>query len=460
MDSTVLAHNIVDAVGGIDNIKSVAHCVTRLRFILRNESSVDTDSVKAIAGVLGVVSQSGQYQVVIGPAVADVYDEVLKLGVSGNGEVSVDADGTNGEADKKTPIDAVLDTISGIFVPIIPALVGAGMIQALMSLLTFAGIDTTTNEYQILNCFGQATFYFLPLLLAHAAAVKLGTNPYVAMGTVGALLIPQFASLVSGATEAGASLSFLGLPVGLVSYSSTVFPALLIVLAECFVEKLVRRIVPAVVSSIFVPMLTMLIMIPLAVVALGPLGTYAGDLLYMAVTGLYAIVPWLVPAVVGAITPLCIMTGMHFAGLIPITVQLLATSGFDSAVGPGMICSNFAIGGACLAVFILSKKADTKSLGFSVGLQSILGVCEPAMYGVLIPMRTPFVASVIGGTIGGLVSGLLGVGRFAQAGNSIFSWTSYIGGESMMNFWFIIATCILAFIVALICGLALKIKED
>lgn len=458
MDKTMLAQAIVDAVGGKGNIISVTHCVTRLRFKLRNESIVTDSDVKAVEGVLGVILQSGQYQVVIGPHVKQVYEEVLALGIKGAGEVAVD-DAADGSGEHKTPGDRLLDTISGIFLPVVPALVGAGMIQAVLSIMSFAGVDAAATEYLIVNCFGQAAFYFLPLLLAHAAAVKFKTNPYVAMATVGALLIPNFVSLISNATADQHLLTFLGLPVGLVSYASTVFPALLIVLVESFVERAFTKVIPHVLQSVTVAPLTMLVMVPLALVALGPAGTYAGDALYYIITTVYGVAPWFVPALVGAITPLCIMTGMHFAGLIPITVMLLATSGFDSAVGPGMLCSNFAVAGACMAVFVRAHGVDLKALGMSTAIQSVLGIAEPAMFGVLIPLRTPFVATVAGGAIGGLASGAFGVGRYAQAGNSIISWVSFIGGDSMMNFYLIIAASILAFIAAFVCCFLLNIDE-
>lgn len=415
---------------------------------------VRTDDIQKLEGVVGVVNKGGQHQVVIGAHVQDVYNAII------------DQTGSFEEETKKTNTDAgfvdrLLDTVSGIFITIIPALAGTGMLQALLSTLTFFEvIDSSAQTYQILNTFANAAFFFLPVLLANSAAKKFNCNPFVAMTIAAALLHPTLTGMIATAKLDGTTVSFIGLPVALVSYSSTVFPILLSVWIESYVEEYVTKFIPKVIELIMVPMFTILIMIPVVLVVVGPLGNTIGVYLADLLTWLYGIVPWFVPMLIGAITPFVIMTGMHFAGLIPIAVSLLATTGFDNVIGPGMIVSNFAIGGAALAVGFKAKQVATKQIAFSSPLSSVCGIAEPAIYGILVRFKKPMVATVIGGAIAGLFCGLTGVGRYAQAGNSIFSLPSYIGGDNLNIFYLVIVGCEIAFVVGFIAAYFMGIKED
>ena len=454
MSNRELAIKIIEFVGGSGNINSLQRCTTRLRFRLKDDSMIKTDDIQKLEGVVGVVNKGGQHQVVVGAHVKDVYDAIVEQ----TGDFKEEAILTISDAGI---IDRLLDTVSGIFVPIIPALTGTGMLQALLSILTFFELmDNTAQTYQILNTFANAAFFFLPVLLANSAAKKFNCNPFVAMTIAAALLHPTFTGMVANANLEGTTVSFIGLPVALVSYSSTVFPILLSVWIESYIEKYITKFMPKIIEIIMVPMVTILIMIPIVLVVVGPLGNTIGVYLADLLTWLYRIVPWFVPMLIGAITPFVIMTGMHFAGLIPIAVSLLATTGFDNVIGPGMIVSNFAIGGVALAVGFKAKQITTKQIAFSSSLSSVCGIAEPAIYGILVRFKKPMIATVIGGAIAGLFCGLVGVGRYAQAGNSIFSLASYIGADGLSVFYLAIVGCAIAFVAGFIASYFLGIKEE
>lgn len=454
MNNKELASIILEKVGGKDNVKRVMHCVTRLRFNLKDETLLNEEELKAIKGVLGYVHVGDQHQVVIGPNVPNVYKEVVEItgNLEGNGFVEE-------KEDKKESLsERFLSTFSSIFVPIIPAIAGAGMLQAFLSICSYFGwLDAASQTYKILMVASKASFYFLPLIVANSAAKALKCNQYVAMGIMGVLIHPDFSGLVGASGETG--LKFFGLTVGLINYGSTVFPALLTVFLQSYVEKYVNKFMPNSLKSVFTPMFVMLIVLPFALTILGPLGNNIGSLLLVVVKTISSFAPWLVPMLVGLVCPFVIMAGMHFASFIPMTVLMLSTVGYDNLIGIGMISSNFAIAGAVLAVALQAKKSENRELGIASGIQAVLGITEPALYGVCVKHRTPMIASCLGGAIAGLVGGFLGVTRYAQAGNSIFSLTSYIGGPAMTNFYFACLCVVIALVAAFAIQFVLKIKE-
>ncbi len=380
MNYTELAKQILEKVGGKENVAFLTHCATRLRFNLKDDTKADMDALKKTKGVMGVVNKGGQFQVIIGSDVASVYKPLTELGNFADGN-----DNKNDE-EKKGKLVQVFDTIAGIFTPIIPAITGAGMIKCVLALLvSFNLIDTSSQTYYILNFMGDAAFYFLPFLLANSAAKKFKCNAYLAMTIAGVLLHPNFAALKT----AGDPVSFLGLPVTLAGYSSSVIPIILGVWFMSFVEPIADKVSPKVVKFftkplitilvtapvlLFVepiadkvspkvvkfftkPLITILVTAPVLLIVLGPLGTILGDGIASAIAFLDSYASWLVPFVVGTFSPLLVMTGMHY-GLIPIGINNVATAGFDTVVGPGMLASNIAQGGAALCVALKSKNKD------------------------------------------------------------------------------------------------------
>lgn len=462
MDYKELASTILENVGGETNVVAVGHCATRLRFNLKDEAKANTDVIKATPGVLGVVQKGGQYQIVIGPDVTFVHKAILELG-------SFDTTGAD-EADEKTDGDKadegvvarVLDTIAGSFFPIIPALVGGGMLKAILAILVAAGATTAKDQsYQILNFMGDACFYFLPVLLGFSCAEKFKVNKYVA-AAIGAMLIsPTFVSMVAAAKEAGTGISLFGLPIQLVSYSSSVIPIFLAVWLQHYVEPFVDKHMFKAGRMIFTPLITTIVVGVAAFTVLGPIGSWLGALLAMLVKFLNGVAPWLVPTLMGTLTPLLVMVGMHYA-IIPIGINMLATTGVDTVAGPGMLVSNVAQGGAAFAVAVRAKNADLKALATSCGLTAVLGITEPALYGINLRFKKPLVSAMIGGGVAGFFLGIMGVGRFAQVAPGLLALPSYINTADPTNFSVLIYAaigCAIAFAVSFGVEMFLGIDE-
>lgn len=453
MDYKKLAADIVYLVGGEKNVQSVTHCATRLRFNLKEDSAAQTDKLKSTKGVMGVVNKGGQYQVVIGSDVANVYREILELG-------NFEGSGKKEEVkDDKGPVVRVLDTIAGIFTPIIPAITGAGMLKAVMALLVaFKVIDTASESYQFLNFIADAAFYFLPFLIANSAAKKFKCNAYMAMSIAGVILHPTFINMVNTAKEAETGLRFMGLPVSLASYSSSVIPIILGVWFMSFVEPLADKVSPKPVKFFTKPLLTLIVTAPVTLIVLGPLGNIIGDGIAAVISYLNAHVSWLVPLVVGTFTPLMVMTGMHY-GLIPIGINNIATAGFDTVVGPGMLGSNIAQGGASLAVAVRTKNSEVRQLATSAGITAVCGITEPAMYGISLRFKKPLIAAMIGGGVSGLFLGITGVGRYTSGSPGLLALPGYIGTEGARNIIFACIGAAIAFAVSFVISLILGIED-
>ncbi|MBO5237949.1 MAG: PTS glucose transporter subunit IIA [Lachnospiraceae bacterium] len=452
-DYKKLAATILDLVGGEKNVAHVTHCATRLRFNLKDDGIAQTDKLKSTTGVMGVVNKGGQYQVVIGSDVQSVYREILELGSFESGSNEQE------KGEKKNPVVRVLDTIAGIFTPIIPAITGAGMLKAVMALLvTFKVITTTSQTYQFLNFFADAAFYFLPFLIANSAAKKFKCNPYMAMSIAGVLMHPNFVNMVNAAKEAGEGLKFIGLPVTLASYSSSVIPIILAVWFMSFVEPIADKISPKPVKFFTKPLLTLLVTAPVALIVLGPLGNIIGNGIAAGINWLNAVVPWLVPLIVGTFSPLLVMTGMHY-GLIPIGINNIATAGFDTVVGPGMLGSNIAQGGASLAVACRTKNSEVRQVATSAGITAVCGITEPAMYGISLRFKKPLIAAMIGGGVSGLFLGIMGVGRYTSGSPGLLALPGYIGTDGFRNITFACIGAAIAFIVSFVISFILGIDD-
>lgn len=453
MDYKKLASTILEKVGGEKNVISVGHCATRLRFNLKDDKKADTDFLENLKGVVAVVNKGGQYQVVIGSDVRNVYKALLELGTFNSNE------GDEKKGENKGVIIKALDTIAGIFFPIVPALTGAGMLKAVMALaVAFGWLSSKSSTYQFINYIGDTAFYFLPILLAGSAAKKFKCNEYAAMAIGGVLLHPTFTTMVANAKKAGEGLQLLGLPVSLVSYGSSVIPIILAIWFMSYVERFADKITPGTIKLFGVPLLTLMIVAPVTLIAIGPLGNILGIGLGLGVTFLNSYASWLVPLLVGALTPLMVMTGMHY-GLIPIGINMLATTGYDTVAGPGMMVSNIAQGGASLAVAIRAKNKDVKQLAGSVWITAVLGITEPAMYGISLRFKKPLYAAMIGGGAAGLFIGVMGVGRYAQVAPGLLALPSFIGPDGFANVIYAAIGCAIAFIVSFIASFMLGIDE-
>ena len=441
MDYAVTAKRILECVGGEGNILSATHCMTRLRIVLKDESIVKDEEVKAIPGVVGVTRKSGQYQIIIGNNVAKCYKEFSKLGNFTEDTANGASGGGAVRAKKKfNPLSAVLDAISGSIAPIIPAIIGAGMIRVVYIIINF-WVPAENSTMVILNAIADAAFYFLPILVAFSAGKKFGANPYLCAAVVGVLIHPTIIEAVSNAT--GEWADFLWIPILNTSYSSTVLPAILTAYAMSWIEKGVDKITPAITKNFLKPMLIILISAPVALIALGPLGAYIGLGLEWIITNLNAYVPWLVAIIMAVAMPYLVMTGMHWA-FIPVTLAALDTPEGEMLMLPAMLAANLALGASCLAVAVRSKDKTLKQEAAASGISAMFaGVTEPGLYGVMLPRKKPLIAVAIACFVSGLISGLAGVAASAFASPSLLSITIFVHGEGFTNLiWAIVVAAV------------------
>lgn len=449
MDYAKTAEQIFEKVGGAGNIDAVTHCVTRLRLNLKSMDGVDEEAVRKIPGVAGVVNQGGQFQVVIGQSVPQVYAEFVKLG-----DFSSKQEKPSGSGEKKGALNTILDTIAGIFLPIMPIIAGAGMIKALLAILKAASlIDTGGMEYYFLNFVADAAYYFLPVYLGASAAKKFGCNMFMGMFMGAMLLHPNFSALA----EQGDMVSVFGLPVRIATYSSSVVPIILIVWTLSYVQKFVEKIVPDAIKFVARPLLTVLIMMPVAFCVLGPLGSFLGDGLVSILLAIDGVAPWILPTVIGAFMPYLVMTGMHYS-LLPAYVSELSMFGHETVIGPGNLPSNIAQGGAALAVAVKTKNREFKELAVSGGFTALLGITEPVLYGVHMQLKRTLIAVSVGGGLGGLYAGITGVQRFGGGGAGLAALGLYIGDDPM-NLVNAVISCIIAFAVSFILVLVLGFDD-
>lgn len=440
-----LAKKIVALVGGEANISNVIHCATRLRFNLKDESKADTDAIKSTPGVLGVASANGQYQVIIGPEVTQVYEK-LTAKLHDNGSEG------NAPAEQKGPlVSRLIDTVTGIFTPILPPLTAAGMLKAVLAVLVaFKLVDSGSSTYQVVNFMADATFYFLPVLLANSAAKKLGCNSYLAMMLGGILIHPNFVSMVSASQESGVAITIFGLPIYNATYSSSVIPILLGVLLMSKVEPIANRVSPKAIRFFTAPLLTMFVVGIATLCVLGPIGYIISNILASAINGLSTIAPWLAPTIIGALLPFLVMTGTHHA-LTPIGINNRMTIGFDTIIYPGQLASNIAQGAAALAVSFKTKNTELKELTSSTGITAVCGITEPVLYGVTMKIRTNLIAAMAGGGVGGFFMGLMNTKNYSGGSPGLLTLPSYIGLDApMSNFYFACAGAAIAFVVGFV----------
>ncbi|MFL2101512.1 beta-glucoside-specific PTS transporter subunit IIABC [Desemzia sp. FAM 24101] len=444
MNYPELAATILKNVGGEKNVSGLNHCATRLRFNLKDDKIPNTETLKTTPGVMGVVSKGGQYQVIIGSDVGSVYKEITnQTSLSGSSE------GTEKEEDNRGVAAKVIDTITGIFTPILPAITAAGMLKAVLSLLVvFNLISDESQSYQIVNFMADSAFYFLPILLAISSAQKFKTNMYLGVMVGGILLHPNFVDMVNSLEGTG-SISLFGLPVSPVTYSSSVIPIILAVWLMSYVEPIADRVSPKAIKFFSKPMITVAIVGTAALVVLGPIGYLISDGISAGITWLESVSPWLVPTIVGGLTPLLVATGTHY-GLVPIGINNRMTLGYDTVIYPGMLASNVAQGAASLAVGFKSKDTTIKQMASTAGLTGVFGITEPALFGVNLRFKTPLYAAMIGGGIGGLFMGIFKVRNFSGGSPGLLTIPSYIGDDTLSYFYMAVIGALISMAISFV----------
>lgn len=453
-----IAEQTLEAIGGKENIQSAFHCVTRLRFILKDDSKVDLEKIKHIPGTLGFQKSGDQYQVIIGPNVGTVFEQ---MHLEEEGKSSPTISETKPSLKKRTTIKTVgsniLDALVGSITPALPAIICAGMIKMFLMLLgpSLIGLlSEKSGTYQVLNFVGDAGFYFLPVFLGYTSAKKFKANPILGMFMGSVLIAPAFVETVTK----GAALSVYGLPITPVNYSSTVIPIILIVWVMSYVEKFFDTYIPTSFKMIFVPVFTVLIMVPMALVALGPLGSILGNYISSFLLWTHQVFGPFGIGLIAAVFALLIVTGMHHAINMTVLVTLTA-NGYDEVVFVAVAPVVIAIAAAALAFALKAKQPANRSLGFSsFVLQLIGGVAEPTLYGVMIPYVKPFVAQAIGAFCGALYMGFMHVKAYALTGSNIFILAGFIHEDSA-NLTNAVIGCGIAFIVTFVLVWVLGFKE-
>lgn len=421
-DITKLAAEILEMVGGAENITFVAHCMTRLRFNLKDESIVDDAKVKAIDGVIDIRHSAGQYQVIVGPKVDKVYEIVAKETGIDTGKSAAD------EGETKGFLGKLMKLISGIMMPVLPALIACGMINAVLSILTTAGVvSAESGIYTMLYGMGNACMYFLPVLVGSSAAKYFGIDQYIG-AVLGAILIyPTFVA----AAGAGDALDLFGVKFTMVSYASTVFPAIVAAWFASVLYKWLRAVLPDALAFALVPFLTVAIAAPISLLVVGPVIQQASSLLATAVLAVYQLSPVLCGVILGPIFGLVMIPlGLHWA-LIVISINNIMTVGSDPILG--LLCGSMGVVGACLAFALRSKDPGEKSLGFSCAITSLCGITEPALYGIVLEHKKIIIASMISGAISAVIPAIFNTRTFVMTSSGIFSFPGYMNPSGDMS---------------------------
>ncbi|WP_145046697.1 beta-glucoside-specific PTS transporter subunit IIABC [Paenibacillus xylanexedens] len=455
MDKQQLSKDILKLVGGEENIDQVTHCMTRLRFNLNDNKKADKATLKNTPGVMGVMENGGQFQVIIGNDVPVVYNALVGNMSKGANAGSSSASASTGEKKKRNPISALFDFISGMFTPILPAITGAGMIKGIVAILVALGwLSETSSTYIILSAIGDGAFYFLPIILAVSAARKLGSNMYIAAALAAGIMHPSITALLAD----GHNSSFMGITVIAATYSSTVIPIVLAVWIASYVEKAVDRVIHASLKLLIVPTVTLLIMVPLTLMTVGPLGTVLGNGLSGGISWLFDNMSIFASILIGGTMSLLIITGMHYA-LLPIVVGSMTTLGYDFII-PLMFAANLAQGGAAFGVGLRSKNAQTKSLAYSTGLTAIMGITEPAMYGINMKFKKPFIAALSGGAIAGAFMGIFNVKSYVITGLAGLPSIAAFISPAVSTLIYALIGGLIAIVAAAIITYILGFKED
>lgn len=452
-DYAAIANQIINVVGGETNILNVTHCMTRLRLQLADASKLNEDEAKKIPGVMNLIIQNGEYQFVIGQDVPSLYDEMIQHeGIKAGGSIE-DAQALKADsAIKGNVIETIFSFFGGTFSPVIPVLIAGGLTGAVLTLLTtFAGVSTESGTYQVFFAINQATFFFLPIFIGFSAAIKLKSNGYL-----GAFLA---AILLFSGINGVEGLDFFGIGIQPIAYNANIFPIILGVLFMSVVYKFLQKHMPIYLRTIFVPLITMLITVPVTLIVLGPIGNTVGTWLADGLFALYNTIPSLSVAIVGATTCWMVFFGMNNA-TYPVVFALLAAVGSDPLICTGMAPANVAVGGACLAAALVSKNLEEKSVSIGAGVTALCGITEPGVYGVLFVKKYPLIGAMIGGGIGGFLAGLLGMTQYVISTPGFISFAAYITPANMGGGWtnlivsmaVMVIAVVVAFVVTYILG--------
>lgn len=418
MDYQKLAADILKNVGGKENINTAWHCATRIRFKLTDEKKADTKTIENLDGVITVVQSAGQYQVVIGNSVGQVFDQLAdQAGLENNSSSS-----TETPVEKENLVNRFIAFISGTFTPFLGAMAGAGILKGILALFVALNwLTTTSGAYQIWYAAGDALFNFLPIFLAFTAAKRLKVNQFVAAALAAALVYPAMVTVASKSL----TLHFFGIPVIPTTYTSSVIPILLAVWLLSYLQPVLDKIFPDAVRNIFTPLFSLMIMVPLTLIVVGPIGSGISNLLAGAVSGLYNFAPVIAGVIMGAFWQVFVIFGVHWT-FVPVMMNNIAKMGYDPLL-PILSAAVLSQAGAALGVFLKTKDKKQKALAGSGVVTGVFGITEPIIYGITLKMKRPFICAVISGGIGGAIIGLFQARANSFTLPSLLALPTYLG---------------------------------
>ncbi|WP_193588299.1 PTS cellobiose/arbutin/salicin transporter subunit IIBC [Yersinia hibernica] len=456
-DYAAVSQQIVDAIGGVNNIVAITHCMTRLRFVLNDEKALNLAQLKAISAVLGVVQSENQCQVIIGNNVGYAYAEVIKL--LPEGVLPANAQPQKNKLTLKRIGAGILDALIGTMSPLIPAIIGGSMVKLLAMILNMTGVFAQgSSTLIILNVIGDGAFFFLPVMVAASAAIKFKTNMSLAIAIAGVLVHPAFIDLMAKAAQ-GQHVEFMGVPVTAVKYTYTVIPALCMTWLLSYIERWVDRITPAVTKNFLKPMLIVLISAPIAIMFIGPLGIWIGSGISSLVYSVHDYLGWLSVAIMGALWPLLVMTGMHRV-FTPTIIQTIAETGKEGMVMPSEIGANLSLGGSSLAVAWRTKNPELRQTALAAAASAIVaGISEPALYGVALRLKRPLIASLISGFICGAVAGIGGLASHSMASPGLFTSVQFFDPANPMSIVWVFGVMMLAIVISFVTTLLLGFED-
>lgn len=456
------ASRVLEAVGGTQNISSVTHCITRLRFNLKDESVPKDEEVEKIPGVAGVMRTGGQYQVIIGQTVDKVYAQLCEVGNLKNNELEDELENKEKEPMTLKGVgNKILNSLAGCLTPLIPMLIAGALFKTIVAVLgpdMLNVLSAKSDLYQLFTFVGDAAFYFFPVVIGYTAAKQFKSNPILGMFLGGIMIHPSFTALV----EKGASFSVYGIPCNLQSYSATIFPIILSVWVMSYVERFFNKYVPSALKIVFAPFLTIVVMLPIALCVLGPAGAFLGNYICSGILALGnsgGIFTILAIAIIGALWEFLVITGMHWLLITTITT-VVASSGHEAVVSAATAAASFAVGGMCLGVALRKKDKEGKALSFSYVISQVIGgVTEPGLYGDGFGYKKPFIGMMAGGFAGALYGGITGLTAYGIVPVANFlCLLGYVGG-SQMNFINGILSAVISFIVAAVVTYIVGIDE-
>jgi len=419
MEYKALADEILSGVGGRENVKSVVHCATRLRFKLKDNAKASAETLKRNPGVIMVVESGGQFQVVIGNHVGEVFDALAMKGEE-------PGESASNQGGKENIFARFIDVISGIFTPFIGILAASGILKGFLSLaLALSWISSDSGGYKVLFAASDALFYFFPIILGYTAGKKFGGNPFITMAIGGAMTHPlMIAAFDSSLVANSVALDFFGIPLTFINYSSSVIPIIFAAWASCWLEKRINPRLPSAIRNFFTPLICLVVIVPLTFLLIGPTATWASQQLANGYQFIHGVSPLIAGLFIGALWQVCVIFGLHW-GLVPMMINNLSVLGHDTLM-PLVLPAVMGQAGATLGVLLRTKDLKLKGIAGSAFSASLFGITEPAVYGVTLPLRRPFIFGCVGGAIGAAVLGFYHSTTYSFGMPSLFTFAQMI----------------------------------